>query len=217
MEADLAGEKSGEKRETEKGEEMTEQPHEWYDQIFASTPHYAVHYTKSPYYGLWSAVADAMGPVESVLDLGCGTGQFACLLADRGVKKYLGMDFSPVALDMARAACPRDEFYFMIVNLCKGFAASLRWDCVVAIEVLEHVQCDLEVIGSLRDGQKIIATVPTFPYESHVRHFTSAETVIERYESVLDNLVVRPVESNGLHFFLMEGRGRRDRGQRQGE
>jgi len=202
---------------------MTEQPHEWYDQIFASTPHYAVHYTKSPYYGLWSAVADAMGPVESVLDLGCGTGQFASLLADRGVKYYLGYDFSPEAVKIAKTTCNRSGYNFNIMDLCNHWVPSpFYYDCVTAIEFLEHVQCDLEILRIIPPGFRVVATIPTFPYESHVRHFTSARAVIERYGSVLDNLVIRPVESNGwhfesngLHFFLMEGRGRRDRGRGQ--
>lgn len=38
----------------------------------------------------------------SVLDVGCGTGTFACLLADRGVE-VAGVDPAPASLDVARA------------------------------------------------------------------------------------------------------------------
>jgi ubiquinone/menaquinone biosynthesis C-methylase UbiE len=47
------------------------------------------------------AIADEVG-ARSVLDVGCGTGTFACLLAERGIEA-VGVDPAAASLDMARA------------------------------------------------------------------------------------------------------------------
>ena len=47
------------------------------------------------------AIAAEFG-VGSVLDVGCGTGTFACLLADRGIE-VVGVDPAAASLDIARA------------------------------------------------------------------------------------------------------------------
>jgi 2-polyprenyl-3-methyl-5-hydroxy-6-metoxy-1,4-benzoquinol methylase len=46
------------------------------------------------------ALADELG-ARSVLDIGCGTGTFACLLAQRG-KDVTGVDPATASLDIAR-------------------------------------------------------------------------------------------------------------------
>lgn len=48
----------------------------------------------------YAALVDELG-VQSVLDLGCGTGTFACLLARRG-KEVIGVDPAAASLDVAR-------------------------------------------------------------------------------------------------------------------
>lgn len=50
---------------------------------------------------LYAAIVDELG-AASVLDLGCGTGTLACLLARRG-KKVIGADPSEAMIDVARA------------------------------------------------------------------------------------------------------------------
>jgi SAM-dependent methyltransferase len=47
------------------------------------------------------AIADEVG-ARSVLDVGCGTGTFACLLAERGIEA-VGVDPAAASLDIARA------------------------------------------------------------------------------------------------------------------
>jgi ubiquinone/menaquinone biosynthesis C-methylase UbiE len=47
------------------------------------------------------AIAAELG-ARSVLDVGCGTGTFACLLADRGIE-VVGVDPAAASLDVARA------------------------------------------------------------------------------------------------------------------
>ena len=48
----------------------------------------------------------------SVLDVGCGKGDFAPLLRQQGVYSYLGIDINPVILDIARERHPDELFHF---------------------------------------------------------------------------------------------------------
>ena len=48
----------------------------------------------------YAALVDALG-ARSVLDIGCGTGTFACLLASRGLE-VTGADPAAASLDVAR-------------------------------------------------------------------------------------------------------------------
>lgn len=58
----------------------------------------------------YAAIVDEFG-ARSVLDIGCGTGTFACLLAGRDVE-VIGVDPAGASLDLARR---------------KGFADRVRW------------------------------------------------------------------------------------------
>ena len=74
----------------------------YYDATFHEENHWSLHYTRSRYYPLWSVIADRIkrSAITDVIDIGCGTGQFASLLRDQGVPNYLGVDF---ALDVSNA------------------------------------------------------------------------------------------------------------------
>ncbi len=52
-------------------------------------------------------VLEMIATDANILDLGCGNGELACTLAQRGHQGlYLGLDFSGELLDAARARCP---------------------------------------------------------------------------------------------------------------
>jgi SAM-dependent methyltransferase len=52
-------------------------------------------------------------PVQSAVDLGCGTGRNAIALSDAGLSKISGMDFSKTALEVARKRPGSDRVTFM--------------------------------------------------------------------------------------------------------
>jgi SAM-dependent methyltransferase len=60
---------------------------------------------------VYIALVDELG-ANAVLDVGCGTGTFACLLAQRG-KEVTGVDPAPASLDMARAKLGADKVHWL--------------------------------------------------------------------------------------------------------
>ncbi len=108
---------------------------------------------------------------------------------------------------MSKKRCP--YFDFLVVDLTQSdILQTSAYDCIVTLEFLEHVEFDLEVIRRIRPGTKFFATVPNFPYESHVRHFANESEVKERYQPFFSEFTVDTFLENakGKTFYLMEGR-----------
>lgn len=84
---------------------------------------------------------------------------------------------------------------------------AFQYDTAIATEFLEHIDADLSVIGRLRSGTHVIATVPNYPWKSHVRHFHDAHEVQLRYGALFSTFEVFPVPRNpqGRTIFVFEG------------
>lgn len=84
----------------------------WYDASFEDRAHWKRHYSESACYFLWTVISDRICRQEPprVLEIGCGSGQLAELLHDRGVSGYCGLDFSPKRIAHARKRCPACRF-----------------------------------------------------------------------------------------------------------
>jgi SAM-dependent methyltransferase len=187
------------------GEEKTA---EWYDAVYQHSAKYARHYSESGYYFMWTVIADRLRRqgVRRILDLGCGPGQFARLLHDQGFRHYCGVDLSSTSVELARRQCP--EFEFIVADLLQDDVLARRdYDCLIALEFLEHVHEDLTVLGQVKRGTRFIGSVPSFPSAAHVRHFTSVEQVEARYGSLFSGFQVDVMIRNpkGTRFYLMEG------------
>ena len=198
--------RAGDERNTGK-----EQSAEFYDRRFARKARWREHYTKSVYYPVWTVVADRLkrAGVTSIVDIGCGPGQFACLMQDNGIQRYLGLDFSTLRLEHARRICP--GYVFQVTDIFKSdVLATHDYDAVVMLEFLEHVDRDLDALGKIKPGTFVIATVPNFPDEGHVRFFETADAVRRRYENTMLELTVDTfrVDDGDKLFFLIEGRRR---------
>lgn len=64
----------------------------------------------------YSAIVDELG-ARSVLDIGCGTGTFACMLASRGMD-VIGLDPAGASLDVARKKRGADRVAWVHGDLC---------------------------------------------------------------------------------------------------
>jgi 2-polyprenyl-3-methyl-5-hydroxy-6-metoxy-1,4-benzoquinol methylase len=189
----------------EMGEERSS---DWYDLSFDHAPHWKSHFTESRYYALWSLIADRIvrSGKTAVLDIGCGPGQFADLIRDRGIRQYCGLDFSSKRIQRARLVCP--DFEFISEDAYESSVLdTFPYDSVVMTEFLEHVEGDLEILQRVRPGTHVYGSVPNFPYTSHVRYFTDVESVYRRYSLVLQHLRIERIlaDSRGRSYFLLEG------------
>ena len=187
-------------------------PSGWYDDVYShGHTDYATHYSESRYLPVWEALCERIAPGSSVLEVGCGPGQLAEMMLDRGVGSYVGFDFSPTAIDLARKRLP-DRRLEVADARTSDVYSSEKFDVVVATEVLEHIIDDLLVLERVPRGVLVLATVPNFDYASHVRWFVSEEEVRERYEPLFETLEVTthfhagdPDGSQGI-FYLLNGR-----------
>ncbi|WP_144439291.1 bifunctional 2-polyprenyl-6-hydroxyphenol methylase/3-demethylubiquinol 3-O-methyltransferase UbiG [Geminocystis sp. NIES-3708] len=186
----------------------TEQPPEFYDEKFLEQDYLRKHYTQSGYYSLWSIIADRirLKKINSLLDVGCGTGQMGLFLFDQGLPNYLGFDFSPKRVDYAKKLCPNLQFL-----VADAFETDLfdiyNYDAILCTEVLEHVDKDLEIIQKIRPETRFYGTVPNYPATGHVRHFKSVQEVLARYETYFYSLDVAEhlISLNGNKIYIMDG------------
>jgi 2-polyprenyl-3-methyl-5-hydroxy-6-metoxy-1,4-benzoquinol methylase len=185
-----------------------EAPAEWYDESFEAHSHWKHHYSLSPWYYIWTVIVDRVQGVAapSVLDIGCGPGQLAAFLRDRGVTNYVGIDFSPKRIEWARAAVP--EVRFEVADVYESdLLERVPYNVVICTEFLEHVDRDVDVTARIRPGSRFIGTVPNFGGGSHVRHFGCADEVNDRYARYFEHVRVDTfhMPSPGQQQFLIDG------------
>jgi 2-polyprenyl-3-methyl-5-hydroxy-6-metoxy-1,4-benzoquinol methylase len=125
-------------------------------------------------------------PNCKILDIGCGAGDLAIYLKNKGFKNYTGIDFSEVGIAQARLKVP--DFSFLKMDFFSDEFKRLledNFDLYFCFEVLEHIKEDKKLLKILK-GKPIILTVPNFSHESHVRFFLTREDVYKRYEDLVD-------------------------------
>lgn len=151
---------------------------QYYDKAFSTRAEYGLHYSESVYFELWGKVMNLIPEVQ-IIELGCGTGQFAQMLIDSGKEYLAGFDISPVAVRMAKEVNPQGKFIE-----CDLTDADITGDFFIALEIFEHTK-DYKIIENIGLGKEIIFTVPDFNDPAHVRYFHSVNEVVERYKNVI--------------------------------
>jgi len=100
---------------------------------------------------------------RTAVDLGCGTGRFAGLLAKRGLRVY-GVDGHRELL--ARAASGQTDVEWVHAPLESVPLGNSSCDLVVTLDVLEHVEPGpflCEVARILKPGGRLLLSVPATP------------------------------------------------------
>jgi trans-aconitate methyltransferase len=185
-----------------------ERGHEYYDKVFSSSGLYLGDIKSAPWFDVWSAVSDLIISAGSppVIDLGCGPGHLAEVLSSRGYRsQYVGYDFSSVAIADASARDVQSaRFEQLDLRDCNMSDFDHPDDAVyVAIEFLEHVEWDIEILSSIPAGRTVIGTVPNFDDPGHVRHFTRLSDAVVRYS---DAITVSDARRVGGSHFIFSGR-----------
>jgi SAM-dependent methyltransferase len=190
----------------------SEESADWYDKLYTEVDVYHRPFYRSFYYFLWAVIADRLrtANIRRVLEIGCGPGQLAAMLLEQGVEEYVGVDFSPKAIAMARENAPRGRFLVGDARTT-DLHSEVDHEVVICTEVLEHIEDDLLTLSRFIPGKRCIYSVPNFAYPSHVRYFRRAEEVRTRYGPFFRELDVTILKSPNSTpdqtdlFFLADG------------
>jgi len=100
---------------------------------------------------------------KKVVDVGCGTGLFAFLVAKKGAR-IIGIDYSKNAIDLAKKSYSHPNLVYRRANLRNGLQGS--FDIIVSNGTLEHVDDPLKILRYFRNhltkNGKIIITSPNW-------------------------------------------------------
>jgi len=173
-----------------------------YDERYRVSRIYREHYSKVFYYKVWNCVVDGLVKDDKILELGCGTGQLAQLLYDKGFTNYIGIDFSRVAIEIAKARVP--SFTFInddLNNIDYSNYADFKF---VSTETFEHLKNDIELIKKFPKSS-IVFSVPNRMAKLHYRKYPSEAFIRDRYKSILNvNNVTALRLGGGKIIFVVE-------------
>ena len=175
-----------------------------------SAGNYHRHYKQSFYYPSWQKAMSYLSPLErdiSILEIGCGAGQFANMLFDNGFTNYVGFDYAAEGVALAKQNNPERAGQFVVGDAFQTGLMEKEYGLVICFEVLEHVQNDLELLQRIRPGTQMLLSVPNFNDPYHVRYFKNKDEVWERYSQVVrisDISVSMLTQTNCLYYIWGE-------------
>jgi len=191
--------------------ECKERESDWYDQAYESQlrkkGEYSLRPESSKYYKLWMKAIEWIPEGSRIIDYGCGVGQFAQLCVYLGKNYVYGCDFSQVAIEAARERNPSLAFALRVKDLREKSSFSfVYYDVAVLLEVLEHVDFDLDIISNILPGKRVIFSVPNYLCGSHVRCFSEPTEVHSRYGDLLEitNVAKFKISSAGKNIWLFD-------------
>lgn len=180
---------------------------EYYDRIYLTSPEYWKQYPEaSIYFPVWKLIVEKLSNMDTVVELGCGTGLFAKYAIASGIRYKCGVDFSPIAIQKSRELNVTHESKFSIKNLM-GIRAITNQFTIICLEVLEHLENDLEIISRLQNNTRIIFSVPDFMCHGHQRCFDSEQAVFDYYSHLLSFVSIQKIKiTDSNSIYLVEGR-----------
>lgn len=126
--------------------------------------------------------AKLLGSGKRVIDLACGVGYGAAVLADAG-HTVTAIDRSPEAIEYAKKHYNSRDGVSHVVGDVSTLSLPETYDAAVCFETIEHIEDPLPMLRELcRTAPLLIASVPNeavFPHEDrirhHFRHYTSGQ------------------------------------------
>lgn len=190
---------------------MNKQENEqYYNGIYSSSDVYKKHGNYAPHVYIWKDILKKTHAGNKIIDIGCGTGQFAQFFVSNTLYKqnYIaGFDFSSEAIKIANEKFMYSELPLKFIKadiLDKSIYENIDYNTIICTEVLEHINDDLKLLSNFKKGSLIFATVPNFGGRGHVRFFESPVSVFNRYCKCID--IQNITEYKNKHtIYLIEG------------
>jgi SAM-dependent methyltransferase len=140
---------------------------EWYSKLVASDRHESI---QRGALGLpegfdsssllpWDGIADVVAQLDiaassTLADLGCGRGGYGIEIAARTGASLVGVDFSAVAIDVARSKLrPGSDAQFVVGSITKTGLPAASVDAVVSVDAMQFVE---PYVDGLRECLRIL-------------------------------------------------------------
>jgi SAM-dependent methyltransferase len=174
---------------------------EFYNKIYSNSVNYDLHYSESLYFKIYEKVLTLLDKSDTIIELGCGTGQFAQYLEDNKCIYYIGFDFSDVAINKAKS---KSNQCFMCLDILTD-EIKFKYDTIIALEVFEHLYYE-DVLKKLMPGKKIIFSLPNFKTREHIYAWGSEIEIRKDFEEFVNILSVEKVMQKGKkEWYLING------------
>lgn len=125
---------------------------------------------------------------KDVFDIGCGPSHISDILFDNNFeKKYTGIDFSVIAIEMAKSKRRPINYEYIVSDIRTYDYNKVSNDSIfISIETFEHLSDDLSIIDKLPKNSDLILSVPNFKSKNHYRTYDSVEQIKEYYNGYLE-------------------------------
>ena len=104
----------------------------------------------------------------SIVDIGCGNGQWLSSFVDNGIEDVLGVDSSIVPEDLLKISKSK----FFATDLREPLVLQRKFDLAISLEVAEHISKENEEVflNSISNSSDIILFSAAIPYQKGVDH-----------------------------------------------
>lgn len=182
---------------------------DYYNAVYMKLNHYQADGADLEHASHFSMICDLLAEdgALSVLDIGCGPGQFAQYMRSRLHVPYTGVDFSPVAIRSANDRNVSDSV-FMVLDVNESPLPDHDDQAsIVCTEVLEHILDDRALVDKMPAGRMCYCSVPSFHTFGHVRYFESVSEVKARYGEYFTKFRVHelPIGNSGNRLYVFSG------------
>jgi len=149
------------------------------------------------YYGEMIKLCKKYGTFNNILEVGAGFGWFSKIFIKyNNPECYSIYETSTVAFDKMKKKFVNLPNNINIYN--KSFKnipseELVKYDCVIALEVLEHINWDKEFLSSISTETWIFFSVPRIHSFNHVRAFLTPDSIAYRYKDILDIYEIREI------------------------